>query len=51
MIFDFNLSRILTGKNKIAAMTKRMNMDIWVVSISNQIFIRGSNTETKFSKK
>ena len=28
-----------------------MNMDIWVVGTSNQLFIAGSYTETKFSKK
>ena len=27
-----------------------MNMDIWEVGTSNQLFIRGSYTETKFSK-
>ena len=26
-------------------------MGIWVVSTTNQLFIRGSQTETKFSKK
>ena len=28
-----------------------MNIDTWVVGISNQLFIRGSYTETKFSEK
>ena len=28
-----------------------MNMDIWVAVTSNQLSIRGSSTETKFSKK
>ena len=28
-----------------------MNMNIWVVGTSNQLFIAGSYTETKFSKK
>ena len=37
--------------NKTPALTKSMNMDIWVVSTSNQLFIRGSETETKFSNK
>ena len=37
--------------NKTPAFTKSMNMDIWVVGTSNQLFIRGSYTETKFSKK
>ena len=38
--------RILTGKkepsNKTQALTKRVNMDIWVVGTTNQLFIRGS---------
>ena len=28
--------------NKASTLTKSMNMDIWVVGISNQLFIRGS---------
>ena len=32
--------------NKIPALTKTIN--IWVVGTSNQLFIRGSYTETKF---
>ena len=28
-----------------------MNMGIWIVNTSNQLFIRGSNAETKFEKK
>ena len=28
--------------NKTPALTKSTNMDIWVVGISNQLFIRGS---------
>ena len=47
--------RIHTGKkapsNKTPALEKSMNMDIWVAGISNQLFITGSCTETKFSKK
>ena len=39
------------SSNKISALTKSMNMDIWVVGTMNQLFIRGSYTETKFSKK
>ena len=38
--------RILTGKktpsNKTLAHTESRNMGIWVVGISNQLFIRGS---------
>ena len=30
---------------------KSMNMDIQMVGTSNQLYIRGSSTETKFSKK
>ena len=30
--------------------SKKTNMDIWVVDTSNELFIRGSYTETKFSK-
>ena len=45
--------RILIGKKhpqiKTAALTKIMNMDVWVVITSNQIFMRGFYTETKFS--
>ena len=37
--------------NKTPALTKSMNMDIWVVGTSNQLFKRGSYTEIKFSKK
>ena len=36
--------------NKTPALSKSMNIDIWVVGTSNQLFIRGSQTETKFSK-
>ena len=35
--------------NKTGTLTKSMNMDICVVGTSNQTFIRGSWTETKFS--
>ena len=37
--------------NKTPALAKSMNIDIWILCISNQLFIRGSSTETKFSKK
>ena len=37
--------------NKTQALTKSMNMVIWVVDTSNQLFRRGSYTETKFPKK
>ena len=37
--------------NKALTLLKIMNMDIWVVGALNQVFIRGSKTETKFLKK
>ena len=37
--------------NKTPALTKSMNMSIWVAGISNQLFRRGSYFETQFSKK
>ena len=37
--------------NKTPALTKNMNIDMWVVGISNQLFIKESYTKTKFSKK
>ena len=37
--------------NKTPALTKSKNMGIWVVGISNQLFIRGSLTEAESSKK
>ena len=32
------------------ALTKRMNMDIWVAGTSNELLIRDSYTEKKFKK-
>ena len=39
--------------NESPALTKSMNMDIWVVGISNQLFTRDSYSysQTKFQKK
>ena len=37
--------------NKTPTLTKWMNMDNRVAGTSNQLFIRGSFTETKFSKE
>ena len=37
--------------NETAALTKSMNMDIWVNGTLKQVFVRGSLTETRFSKK
>ena len=49
------LLRILTGKkahsNITEALTKSMNMYIWVIGILNQLFIRDSYTPIKFLKK
>ena len=46
---------VVAGSNPVAviktpALTKIMNMDNLVVGTSNQLYIRGSYTETKFSK-
>ena len=40
-----------SSSNKTPALTKSMDMDIWVVVTSNQLLVRGSLSETKFSKK
>ena len=40
-----------TPLNKTQSFTKSMNMDILVVGTLNQLSIRGSYTEIKFSKK
>ena len=37
--------------NKTSALRKRANMGLWAVGTSNQLFIRGSKTETQLSKK
>ena len=37
--------------NETSTLSKGMNMDIWIVGTSNQHFITGSYTETKFPKK
>ena len=36
--------------NKTPVNTKNMDMDTWVVAISNQLFMRGSYTKQKFYK-
>ena len=36
--------------NQTPALTKSMNIDIWDVGISNQLPIRGSQTETNLQK-
>ena len=54
MSFDTVL-RILTEKKypkiKPLALTKGMNMGIWVVGTSNHLFIRDSYNENKIFKK
>ena len=37
--------------NKTPVLSESMNMNIWVVGTLNQLFIKGSYAETKFSKK
>ena len=37
--------------NKTQVLTKRIKIDIWVISTLNQLFIRGSFTEIKFPVK
>ena len=37
--------------NKTLALTKSTNIGIWVVGTSNQLLIKGYQTETKFEKK
>ena len=37
--------------NKTLTLTESINMSIWVAGTLNQVFVRGSETETKFSKK
>ena len=37
--------------NKTPALTKSRNMGIWVFDKLNQLFSRGSYTETKFQKR
>ena len=40
-----------TPSNKTEALTESKSMYIWVIGILNQLFIRGSCSQTKFSKK
>ena len=39
------------SSNKIQGLTKSINMDIWIIATLNQLFMRGSYTQIKFSKK
>ena len=53
--FEYYNLKTLTGKKppsyKTSVLTKSMDMDIWVVGTSNELFIKGSYIETKFSTK
>ena len=48
-IFKFQLKENTTS-NKTKALTKRINKHIWEIGTLNQIFIRGSYTDIKFTK-
>ena len=37
--------------NKTPVLAKSTNLDVWPIGTSSKLFIRGSSTETKFSKK
>ena len=53
LVFDRVLNDTQREKaplNKSPALSKSMNVDIWVFGTSAQLFITGSYTETKFSK-
>ena len=39
-----------TPSNKTQAPAKSINMGIWVIGTLNQLFMRGSSTQIKFSK-
>ena len=39
------------SSNKIQGLTKSINMGIWIISTLNQLFMRDSYTQIKFSKK
>ena len=43
--------REITPSNKTPALTESMNMDIWLLGASNQLFIRGSQTESNLLKR
>ena len=40
-----------TPSNKTEVLTKSMNMCIWGIGNVNQLFVRGSYAQIKFSKK
>ena len=39
-----------TSSNKIAALTKSMNIYIWAIATVNQLFVRGLKLKLTFSK-
>ena len=47
---DTHLFKVKTPSNKTVALTKSTNMGIQVLGTLNQLFIRGSQTETKFQR-
>ena len=53
--FEYYNLKTLIGKKppsyETSVLTKSMDMDIWVVGTSNELFIKGSYIETKFSTK
>ena len=51
MVFFENTHRQNALANKTQALTSSMDIYTWVISILNQLFIRRSYTEIKFSKK
>ena len=55
-IYDFlcylkDTHREIAPSNNTQVLMKSMKMDIWAVGTLNQLFIRGSHNEIKFSKK
>ena len=51
LLLPSDTHRVKALSNKTPALRKSTNMGIWVVGTLNQLFIRGSYTETKLSKK
>ena len=45
-----DIHRKKAPSNKTPMILKGINVNIWVVGTSNQLFIRGCETETKFLK-
>ena len=45
-----DIHRKKAPSNKTPMILKGINVNIWVVGTSNQLFIRGCETETKFFK-